>query len=321
MIDHPSGTSAVPPALALVVSKSDWNARAVESILDPAEYIALRATTGGQAVQFARSASPDIVILQGDLADPTLEEICRTLVRDDLLGASCPVIVIASNGSARERRLDLQRLGVWEIFGQPLDPEALALLFTRFLGARRELRRISERVMLDPETGLYNERGLLRRAAELGAHATRFHEPLACIALRPVTDGAISVSAEIVGAAVAPLVVHLANTIAPIVRMSDVVGHLRPRELGIIAMGDGESSAFKLVDRMRAAVESSPLVMGGLIRHLSIAAAVCAVPDFAQSAVSAPNLLQRVAQLMRDAGPAVNEGEIRILEPVPRGRE
>ncbi|HVX39480.1 MAG TPA: hypothetical protein VHB25_07890 [Gemmatimonadaceae bacterium] len=320
MIDHPSGTTAVPPALALVVSKSDWNARAVESILDPGEYVALRATTSGHAVQFARSASPDIVIVQGDLADPALDDVCRALLREDLLGATCPVVVITSNGGPRERRLDLQRLGVWEIFGQPLDPEALALHFSRLLGARRELRRVSERVMIEPETGLYNERGLLRRAAELGAHATRFHEPLACIALRPVSDGAATPPSP-AAPGIAPLIVHLANTIAPIVRMSDVLGHLRPRELGVIAMGDGENSAFKLVERMRTAVESSPLVMGGLIRRLSIAAAVCAVPDFAQSAVSAPSLLQRVAGLMRDSGADTPEGDIQIVDPVPRARD
>lgn len=319
MIDQSAGAVATPPALALVVSANDWNARAVESLLDPVDYVSLRATSRTQAIQFARSAAPDIVIVHGDLADPALDETCRALLRDDLLGATCPLVVLASNGGTRERRLELQRLGVWQVLTQPLDAEAFSLFVARLLGARRELRRLAERVLVNPDTGLYNERGLLRRAAELGAHAARSNEPLACIALRPVMDGGEHPPIPI-GASVAPIIVHLARTLAPIVRMSDVIGHLRPREFGIVAVGDAESSVFRLVERMRAAVESSPLVMGGIIRHLSISAAVCAVPDFAQSAVSAPALLGRVAALMRDATPGGPEGRIQVVEPVPLRR-
>ncbi len=320
MIDHAPGAITAPPALALVVSANDWNARAVESILDPSAYVTLRATTRSQAVQFARNASPDIVIVHGDVADQTLDDTVRALVNDNPLGPTCPLIVIATNGGHRERRLDLQRVGAWYVVGDPIDSEALALLFVRLLGARREVRRIADRVHVDAETGVYNERGLLRRAAELGAHATRFHESLACIALRPLAEGeepGLAAQAVSVG----PIAVHLARVIAPLVRMSDTLGHLRPREFGVVASGGGDQSALRLVERMRLAVENSPLVMGGLIRRLSLAAAICMVPDFADSAVAAPALLSRVADLMRDGASQMERNPIRVVEPVPLRRD
>lgn len=305
----------MPPALALVVSANDWNARAIETILDPADYVTLRATTRGQAEQLARSASPDIVIIYGDLLDPALDDACRALLRKSFLSPTCPVIVIASNGGPQERRLELQRLGVWHIMAEPVNAEALALLLGRLLGARRELRRVSERILVDAETGLYNERGLLRRADELGAHATRCREPLACIALRLIVEGEDNTAAAAV--TVAPLAEHLAAILGPIVRLSDAIGRLRPRELGIVAAGAGEESAFRLVERMRSAVESSPLVVGGAIHKLSITAALCAVPDFSQSAVSAQNLLGRVAELLRNGATELDPTAVRVVEAVP----
>jgi PleD family two-component response regulator len=315
MIDYHRNATIMPPALALIVSANDWNARAIETILDPADYVTLRATTNGQAVQFARSASPDVVIVYGDLLDAGLAATCHALLWKSFLSPACPVIVISSNGGPQERRLELQRLGVWHIMSEPVNAEALALLLERLLGAQRELRRVSERILIDAETGLYNERGLLRRAHELGAHATRSREALSCIALRLVVEGEDNTASEAV--TVASLTEHLAAILGPMVRLSDAIGRLRPRELGVVAAGASEESAFRLIGRMRSAVESSPMVVGGAIHKLSIAAALCAVPDFSQSAVSAQDLLCRVADLLRNSTTELDRSAVRVVEAVP----
>jgi PleD family two-component response regulator len=319
MITHPRNKSPLPPALALLVGSNDWSVRAIESILDPAAYLTLRAPNTAQALQLAQSASPDVVIVYGDLLDQALEDVCRAMTRENLLSPSCPFIVLASNGGTREHRLELQRLGVWYVLNEPIDAEALGLFFTRLLGAQRELRRVTERIFMDAETGMYNERGLLRRATEIGAHATRNREPLAFVVLRPVIDRD-DPPADRSTVTVATLSAHLADIVGRIIRMSDVAGWLRPREIGIVATGANAEAAITLVDRLRTAVESSPLVIGGAIRRLSIEAALCALPDFADSAVGAPDLLMRVAEHLRTGIPIADRAPISLVEAIPLRR-
>jgi CheY-like chemotaxis protein len=319
MITHSRNRSVLPPALALLVGTNDWSVRAIESILDPTAYLTLRAPNAAHAVQLAQNATPDVVIVYGDLLDPALDDACRAVAREAVLSPTCPIIVIASNGGTRERRLELQRLGVWYVLHEPVDAEALGLFFARLLGAQRELHRAGERILMDAETGLYNERGLMRRASELGAHAMRFREPLAFVAMRPVIERD-DLASDVLTVSVAPLAAHLAQVLGRVVRLSDATGWLRPRELGWIAPGAGADTAVQLVDRLRTAVEASPLVIGGAIRRLSIAAAICAVPDFSQSAVGAPDLLLRVAERLRVGVGAPDRPAVSILEAAPLRR-
>lgn len=319
MITHSRNRSALPPALALLVGTNDWSVRAIESILDPAAYLTLRAPTAAHAIQLAQNAAPDVVIVYGDILDPALDDACRAVARESLLSPTCPVIVIASNGGTRERRLELQRLGVWYVVHEPVDAEALGLFFGRLLGAQRELRRAGERIFMDAETGMYNERGLLRRASELGAHATRFREALTFVAMRPVIERD-DPPGDSPTVAVAPLAAHLAEVLGRVVRLSDATGWLRPRELGLIAPGAGMEPAMQLVARLRTAVESSPVVIGGAIRRLSIGAAICTVPDFSQSAVDAPDLLLRVAERLRLGAVTPERPSLSVVEAAPLRR-
>jgi len=110
MITSPRNRSVLPPALALLVGTNDWSVRAIESILDPAAYLTLRAPNAVHAVQLAQNASPDVVIVYGDLLDPGLDDACRAVARETVLSPTCPVIVIASNGGTRERRLSSSAL-------------------------------------------------------------------------------------------------------------------------------------------------------------------------------------------------------------------
>ena len=50
------------PPLALLANDQEWSARSLESILGPNGYAVLRAYTGRQALEMARSSLPDVVM-------------------------------------------------------------------------------------------------------------------------------------------------------------------------------------------------------------------------------------------------------------------
>src|ERR671933_425010 len=71
------------PPLVLIANDQEWSARSLESILGPHGYAVLRAYTGRQAMELARSAQPDAVILEAGMPDIAGTEICRILLEVD----------------------------------------------------------------------------------------------------------------------------------------------------------------------------------------------------------------------------------------------
>src|SRR5215218_5777770 len=70
------------PPLVLVANDQEWSARSLESILGPNGYAVLRAYTGRQALDLAKTTQPDIVILDSKMSDMTGIELCA-LLRED----------------------------------------------------------------------------------------------------------------------------------------------------------------------------------------------------------------------------------------------
>jgi CheY-like chemotaxis protein len=54
---------AHPAPLVLIANDQEWSARSLESILGPNGYAVVRAYTGQQALERARTSQPDIIIL------------------------------------------------------------------------------------------------------------------------------------------------------------------------------------------------------------------------------------------------------------------
>jgi diguanylate cyclase (GGDEF)-like protein len=284
------------------MGESDWNARAIETIFDPELFVTLRARTANQAAQLARAARPDMVVLLGDPDEPAFLDACRSLLREAVFSPSCPIIVLAPHPTTRQGRLQFQRLGAWFVVDEPVDGESVAILGERLLSSRREVQRIEELVLIDEITGLYNERGLMRRATELGARAGRLHEPFAAIAVRPLIDA--EPAADTTGrVAVSRILPHFAAVLRATVRSSDAIGYLGNREFCVLATPIGGAEAVHLAERMRSAMEAAPLVTGGAIRRPSAITAVAAVADFSHATASPASLVARVLSSIRnDAG-------------------
>jgi diguanylate cyclase (GGDEF)-like protein len=301
--------------LVLIANDQEWSARSLESILGPNGYAVVRAYTGQQALERARTSQPDLIILDAQMPDMHGFEVCRALRGDPRFSATTPIVITTSGPSGRTQRLEAYRAGAWEFLGQPLDGEALLLKLNTFLQSKREVDGLREENLLDPGTGLYNMRGLSRRAREIGAEAFRRRDPVACVVFAPDIEASEEEAPEEEARRMSDQVALLFRQAG---RASDAIGRLGMAEYGVIAPATGPEAAVRLARRLGGAVESSPIPIRGGERTLRLRAGYCAVPDFAESSVDAVELLLRATTALRDLKREGTAGErIRAFDQVP----
>lgn len=287
--------SAHPP-LVLIANDQEWSARSLESILVPNGYEVMRAYTGRQALERARTAHPDIIILDGQMPDLHGVEVCRQLRADPRFSPTVPIVITTAGPSGRAQRLEAYRAGAWEFLGQPLDGESLLLKLDAFLRAKLEVDRVRDESLLDPVTGLYNMRGLSRRAREIGSEAMRGRHALTCVVFAPESPELSEVSAQ---EAAERLAAAVGEALRKSSRSSDAVGRLGPLEFAIIAPATGPAAAIKLVERLRATIESRPVPHNGDPAGVALRVGYFAVPDFHEAHVDATEMLLRATTALR----------------------
>jgi diguanylate cyclase (GGDEF)-like protein len=302
-----------PAPLVLIANDQEWSARSLESILGPNGYAVVRAYTGQQALERARTSQPDIIILDAQMPDMHGFEVCRSLRSDPRFSSTTPIVITTSGPSGRTQRLEAYRCGAWEFLGQPLDGEALLLKLGTFLESKRQVDILREENLLDSGTGLYNMRGLARRAREIGADATRRREALACVVFAPETDLDDDDAGD---DELARMSDQVGAVFREVGRVSDAIGRLGTTEFAVIAPATGTDGALRLVDRLGGAVEATRIPVRGGERSVRIKAGYCAVPDFADAAVDATELLLRATTALRDLKMRGDGDRIRAFEQV-----
>jgi diguanylate cyclase (GGDEF)-like protein len=298
------------PPLVLVANDQEWAVRSLETLLGPNGYAVLRAYNGRQALELARSAQPDVVIVDLRLGEGDGLDVCRAL-RAQMVAAT-PILVTTSDPSSRVQQLEAFRAGAWEFLVQPLDGDLLLCKLDTFVRAKHDADTLREDGLLDPATGLYNARGLARRAREIGADAARRRDALACIAFAP--DAATSTLSERrleeLGSRVAE---HLGAVIRRTGRGSDAIGRLGQAEFAIIAPATEASGAERLAQRVREMLEAAPFDADGDNTSVRVRAGYCAVPDFAESSVDVVEMLVRAAGALRQAVTPSGDPSIRAF--------
>ena len=299
-------TSHARPPLTLIANSQEWHSRSLESILAPHGYAVLRAYTGKQAIERAISSRPDLIILDTDLPDRDGFDVCRELRDDPNISPSTPILITSPGHPSRQKRLEALRAGAWDFIGSALDGEELPLRLNAYVRAKQEVDRAREESLLDELTGLYNIRGLARRARELGSQAFRQKEPFACIVLTPML-GAGDESAER-DEAVAGVVERLAVVLRETGRTSDAIGLLGPGEFGVVAQGIDSVGAVRLAERLTDA--ASQLFLGSGMR---MAAGYDAVPNYHDAPIEPSDMLMRASMAMHLArSEADGPGMLRI---------
>jgi diguanylate cyclase (GGDEF)-like protein len=303
------------PPIVLLANDQEWSARSLESILGPYGFASVRAYTGRQAIDLARRMQPDVVIIDAGMPDMTGNELAQRIREDLEFPASTPIVITTAGAASRADRLEAYRAGAWEFLSLPVDADALILKLSVFVKARRELDRSREESLLDSATGLYNVRGLTRRAREIGAEATRRHAPLACVAIAATPTNELELSnSDDLDPRVAEQLGEICRKTA---RTSDAIGRLGRSEFAIIAPATDGDGAISLAERLRAQVEGSSFSFGDTTRRYKVRAGYCAVPDFAESSVDAVEVLLRAATALRHVRTSSTPREISAYEDVP----
>lgn len=294
--------------LVLIANDQEWSVRSLESILGPNGYEVLRAYTGRQAIERARHSRPDILILDAEMPDIHGFEVCRTLRDDPRFGAATPVIITTAGPSGRTQRLDAYRAGAWEFLGQPLDAEALLLKLHTYVAAKRETDLVRDEALLDALTGLYNRRGLTRRAREIATEAFRRRHAVACLVLATESDSAGD------PAAADRLLAEVGETLRRAGRVSDAIGRLGPNEFGVIAPATDAEGAMRMAERIGAALREARVSVEGTVAPVRVRAGYTAVPDYHEADVDPLEMLLRATSALRAAPPGGTDAWIRPFE-------
>jgi diguanylate cyclase (GGDEF)-like protein len=254
----------------------------------------LRAYTGKQAVERAVEARPDLIFVDTDLPDRDGFDIVRELRENPHISPSTPIIMTSPGHTSRQRRLEALRAGAWDYIGAAIDGEELPLRLDSMVRAKMEADRVREEGLLDELTGLYNMRGLARRAREVGSQAFRHKEPLACIVVTPLIADNPAATERVIEA--------LANVLRATGRSSDVIGTLGPGEFAIVAGGTDSAGAERLAERL---ADAAGRLFGA--EDVKVAVGYDAVPNYSEAPIDPSDMLSRASAAMRrsraDAAP------------------
>jgi len=246
-----------PPALTpliLLVDDQEWTSRSIESILRPKGYVVLKAYTGQQASDLVQKVSPDALIVDVHLPDIHGVDLVRQLRGSPTITSITPILMVTGGTVGRAERLEALGAGAWDILTQPVDPNELVLRMETFVRAKQDVDRIRDEGLTDPGTGFYNARGLLRRAAEIGADAIRSERPMTCVAFGPPLVAGAGRDSD---AAIESLARRVAAALRTVTRASDTIGRLGPGEFIVVAPDTDQEGSVRLADRVLEAVEQS----------------------------------------------------------------
>jgi PleD family two-component response regulator len=236
-----------PPRI-LIVSDQDSALWQLETFLGRRGYSVVREFAGGAALARARTVQPDIILLDGRLADPPVLELSAGLRDDPLTGASTPILLMAAGRPSRKEHMAALRAGVWQLVSQRPNTSELLRTLEACVRAKLESTRAASQSVVDDATGLYTTHGLVRRARELIFQAARHNTAVACLVCAPEP-----MAQQQGGAGGAELVPRVVTTLQATARRSDAIGRTGPAELAVVAPGANGAGVLKLAGRLQRA--------------------------------------------------------------------
>jgi diguanylate cyclase (GGDEF)-like protein len=303
------------PPLLLIADAHQWAARSLDSVLAPLGYQILQVHSGPQVLAAAAARQPDAIVLYEAL--PDLLEVVDALRADAHVSAETPILLATPGPPARPLRVAALRAGVSDVWGLPLDRDELVLRLEAQLRAKFAAERAREEGLVDQATGLYNRRGLTRRARDLAAQATRRRAALACVVFAPdlATDGAIREDSV---AQLDAVIDAVASGLSQAGRASDAIGRLGLREFAVLAPNTDPNGALRLGTRLGRAIEQAGAA-GALGHAPKLRAGYHGVDDFHAAGLEPLELVARATSALRAAEAQDTGGWIHGFQGEPRG--
>src|SRR5881628_870696 len=271
-----------PPRI-LIASDQNHALSDVVRSLGRRGYSVLRVFAEASVLERARTARPDVVVLDAALGDGESLDVSRALRADPSIGSGTPILLLVPTRPRREDHLTALRAGVWELVRQPLDVAGLLDKLDRYVLVKVERDGVSRRDLVDDVTGLYSTHGLVRRAGELILQAARHNTSVACVAVAPDRDGQDG------GGDGVEALRGVARLLEASGRRSDAIGRIGPAEFAVVAAGVNRSGARQLAKRLRDSV------------GIELRAGYDAVGSRRAGALEARSLLARAARALEMA--------------------
>ena len=244
---------AARPVDLLIASTHEWTSRSLATILAPHGYVVARTYNRAQTLKrISTNPPPDAIIIDEQLPDGDGYTLCRTLTDENLISPSTPLFLALSGPPTRRERIAALHANAWACLGEPVDAEELIAMLDVYVPAKLEADQARAQGLLDDATGVYNGRGLARRAEELAASATRRKTALSCVLLAPevIVKGGHAHPTP-------PLWVlrSIATALRSATRHSDVIGRLSSNSFAVVAL---DTDARQLAARLGAAITAGP---------------------------------------------------------------
>ena len=279
-------TRTRPPQL-LVATQNHGPGPELLALAERRGYTVRRALTGAQALEQAHAAPPDLLVLDQSLPDMEVLDVSRALRDDPQVGPGTPLLLIAPLRPTVSQHHAALRAGVWEFLRHLFQTEAIATKLDTYVLLKLDADRARRENGVAEADGFYTVRGLALRAQELALQAFHHAEPLACVALAPVTADERSGRA----------VDLVARALRATGRRSDAIGRVGPAEFAVIAPGTDRVGAVLFAERLARAVKTE----AGSASAPGLRAGYDAVGNARYTPVEPKNLLARATTALRTA--------------------
>jgi diguanylate cyclase (GGDEF)-like protein len=280
--------------LILIADAHEWSARLLVSILAAGGYEVLEVHTGAAVLGAVSVRQPDAIVLDEALPEIDVLILVQALRGESRVPAETPIILAAAGPAARPLRVAALRAGATDVWGLPMNTDELLLRLEVQLRAKFAAEGAREEGLVDWATGLYNHRGLSRRARDLASQATRRRAPLACVVFAP--DLPSGAAHDGLNAAIAAVALGLKEA----GRASDAIGRLGPREFAVLAPDTDPEGALQLGNRLKAAIERAGAARPS-VHRLQLRAGYHGVDDFHAAGLDPLDLLEHATSALRTA--------------------
>ncbi len=314
----------VQPMRVLIVDDDASMRALVRQVLETVGHQVLEAADGLAGMEMALEFQPQLMIIDWVMPEMSGIELTRAL-RQTKIGRGLYILIMTSLED-EDRLIEAFENGVDDFMNKPIKPRVLAARLRagqRVIRLQQELdrdreeirrfaaelavsnRRLQEVALTDSLTGFPNRRYAIERGQQEWLVSSRTRRPLSTMVIDVDMFKTYNDSyGHDVGDAVLK---QVAGAVKGALRAQDIVARTGGDEFLVICPDTGLDAALACAERVRFAVESAPLVLGGQTLNMSVSIGV-ATRDTVMSEPEA--LIKRADQALYLAK---NKGRNRIM--------
>ncbi|NLM98261.1 MAG: diguanylate cyclase [Halanaerobiaceae bacterium] len=236
----------------LVVEDDEYNMKILKKILKDENYKVYTQSDGKDAVEKAKWARVDAVLL--DIMMPEIDgfSVCQ-LLKEDPETRDIPIIMVTAitEGETLKRAFEL---GAFDYIKKPIDRIEVLARLSAALEYSEQQKKLQDMAMRDGLTGLYTHTLLLELLEKECSKARRYKTSLAFLMID--IDHFKKVN-DTYGHRAGDMILSLvADTLEINSRRSDVVGRYGGEEFGIVLQDISYDNAWIVCERIRSSVEN-----------------------------------------------------------------